>query len=285
MGEDLVLPNMMDLMDLEEQLPVPNVEAEVEKEKEVTPVPAVRRARTKHVIVDNNSCVIVHDTLKAWNTGYAELMENNWEAKIENLKHRQNRLAIINRAIIGEVGPAFKSMFSTQAILDKFQASAANAGSQGEEENARSSQEGVQGEGEQEVGRSGDNQGAEVLPDAAGSDVELGRDAPLHREDVVSLHSGDHIISPGGGASSSSGMGGGFVARQSSSPLQLRTGRAGSRISVAGSILEVVEEVDESNLLMPDYVPDQFDFYGGMLPSSVSAGKTLIGDIRSQSCS
>lgn len=288
-------------MDLDEQLLAPNAEDGV-VEREVTPAPVVRRSRKKHVIVDEGGTIISIDSIRAWYAGHNQAAgEAFWAGGVGNflakddLGYRHFELAVLDQTIMGE-NDILKSKFSLRAALNKFRAPAVAAIDGGVQVTGRTSREGTQDGGQQEVGRSEGIRRAGELPEPPGSDVELGRDAPLHRDEVVSIHSGDHIFSPAGAKSSSSAAGllfPGFGARRSSSPLQPGAGRIGSRISVAGSVLGVVEEVDESNLLVTDDGPDHIDHYGhygqygqyghygsGFLCCRMSCYTSLIGDTR-----
>jgi hypothetical protein len=241
----------------------------------------LRERRVNHIIIDVDT-MLTNQDLKEWHINYIENMEIARKGKQTRRLQRAARsnanILVMQRGIGGELqNPVLRGLFSGQAILNAIQgkggedsqaarkrkrAELRRDGEAGDEEARRTrakTQEQEQAQGE--IGR-----GAELAGDI---DMELGRDVPLDLggDDVQSLHSdmpwvpGDQLFS-GGGVASSSVVGG--PRSVADSPVKARNVRGMSRVSAAGSVRSILEDVaeeGETNLGLDD-TADQFEFFG-----------------------
>ncbi|KAF8533014.1 Rec8 like protein-domain-containing protein [Trichophaea hybrida] len=292
-GDDDLFPNFPQQMDLDGDFQPPG-EPET---SELTPLPlegqfreeqaaaaaarGPRDSRENHITIDEDTQLTNH-ALKALHTNYLENMEI---ARREKVARRIQRAAKSNAHILvmqygigGELqNPILKELFSGQAILNAIQgmggedAEAAKKrkraelrqdGEASDHEEARRTRAKTQ---EQEQAQNELGRGAVDLP--GDLDMELGRDVPIDvgGDEVQSLHSdmpwsvGDQLFS--GGVATSSVGGPRSVA---DSPIKPRNLHAMSRVSVAGSVMSVLEDVaeeGETNLGLDD-TADQFEFFG-----------------------
>jgi hypothetical protein len=284
------LPELMGRMELDNPSaePFPGPEDQEEVEQPAARVKGRRRPQAKGPIQDD-STEVTGPVMRAWNSNYLKNMEI---AKKQKDTRRANRIArdnakvwVLDHGFTGLLhNPMLKELFSGQAFYDRFNKSrregdGAGRGKRGLErslseepiDGKRRVRPRLQGEDqEKEIGRGMD--GLELIPPSehpGTDDMEIGRDVPVTLpEDVQSLHSdipwvsaaghSDHIFSVGGVVSSSIGG----RSAVGSSPMQSRAVRAGSRLSVAGSALGNLPEVDEDNLPRSDFSAEKFDFFG-----------------------
>ncbi|KAF8250538.1 hypothetical protein K440DRAFT_640093 [Wilcoxina mikolae CBS 423.85] len=292
--DDDLFPNFPQQMDLDggyqpprepetsELTPVPSEGQFSEEQAAAAAARGPREPRMNHITIDENTQLTNH-ALKSLHTNYLENMEI---ARREKVARRLQRAAKSNAHILvmeygigGELqNPILKELFSGQAILNAIQgtggedaeavrkrkrAELRQDGEASDDEEARRTRAKTQ---EQEQAQS--ELGRDATDLAGDLDMELGRDAPidLGGDEVQSLHSdtpwsaGDQLFSGGGVATSSVG-GPRSVA---DSPIKPRNLRAMSRMSVAGSVRSVLEDVaeeGETNLGLDD-TADQFEFFG-----------------------
>ena len=239
-----------------------------------------RGPRPNHITIDE-ATFLTAGQLRSMSDDYLENMGAAWRdkkqrrAKLDAKKNAE--IWLLEHGIPGVLtNPQLKDLFCGRALLTisanerpempvKTKRKAPDDEEEADERRVRART------ASEEVGRAlGDGGGFGPDLGLGDEEMEVGRDrlTPLPGDDIQSLNSdlpwarSGGFLSPGLGASSSVRSAGGSIrGRMSDSPLK---GRGVRDASIAGSVmLDIVEEVDESNLVENVGEPvDQFEFWG-----------------------